>query len=94
MQGTQVVLEWDWMYKEQYQQLRSMYLQTETTFNWTSGANDTVFGVKIVSLEGEYFETLLRSSAYRRNIKLTLDIRSIVTYATTTTTSTTSTTTT
>jgi len=93
MQGTQVEMEWEFMPKGMYNALRALYLQTDTTFVWDPETSGNTYNVKIEKLSGEYFITGLDGHAYRRNIKMTLNIRSraVITATTTTTTSTTTT---
>lgn len=92
-EGTFVELRWDWMYDGQYKMLRRLYLQIGKTFTWTL-PNGAEYEVAIVGLQGAYFKHFGPDSSYRRQVRLALDIRSVLVLPTTTTTTSTTTTTT
>jgi len=93
--GKQVTLKWDYMPLGMYNDLRRKYLRTGQTYTWDPAlANGETFSVIIKNLEGVYFKHLKEDSTYRKDVVLTLSIRSKVLSATTTTTSTTTSTTT
>lgn len=95
LQGTKVQLEWDFMPSGTYKKLRQQYLLTGVTYIWDPQTGGNTYNVQIVRLEGAYFGTVHHEGAYRRDVKLILDIRSkAAILQSTTTTSTTSTTTT
>jgi len=92
LQGTLVELWWNYMPKGMYKKLREMFLNVGTNYEWNPDIGGTRFSVKVVSLDGRYFETTLHDSSWRGDVKLKLDIRTVtVTMTTTTTTSTTTT---
>ncbi len=93
LQGTRVELEWEFMPKGMYSTLRELYLQTSTSFIWDPATGGNTYNVQIESLKGEYFITGLHGHAYRRAVKMVLNIRSLsaILQSTTTTTSTTTT---
>jgi hypothetical protein len=94
LQGTRVELEWEFMPDGMYKMLRILYLQTGVTMVWNPEIGGNTYNVKIIGLAGEYFTTVHHEGSYRRNIKMTLDIRSLdaIPQSTTSTTSTTTTT--
>ena len=94
LEGTRVQLEWDFMPKGMYKQLRTMYLLTGQDYVWDPNTGGNTYTVRIEKLEGAYFGTVHHEGAYRQNVKLTLNIRSLaaVLQSTSTTTSTTTTT--
>jgi len=94
LQGTKVVLEWEFMPRGMYKQLRIMYLQVGTTFIWNPEVGGNTYNVKIANLEGEYFQNTFYDSKWRRNVKMTFDVRSLSAVLQSTSTTTTSTTTT
>jgi hypothetical protein len=93
LQGTKVVLEWDMMPKGMYKKLREQYLATGTEYVWNPQTGGNTYTVRIVGLEGTYFGTVHHEGHYRRNVKLTFDIRSLAAVLQSSTTTTTSTTT-
>lgn len=94
LQGTKVVLEWNFMPKGMYKKLRQQYLNTATIYEWNPQTGGNTYNVRMVGLEGQYFGTVQHEGLYRRNVKLTFDVRSKATILQSTTTTTTSTTTT
>lgn len=92
--GTQVVLEWNFMPKGMYKKLREQYIQTGVDFEWNPQTGGNRYTVRMVDLEGDYFGTVHHEGDFRRNVKLTLSIRSLAATVQATTTTTTSTTTT
>lgn len=94
LQGTQVSLEWNFMPEAMYKQLRDLYLPTGVTYTWNPQTGGNTYTVKIISLTGEYFTNVLHDGPYRRNVKMTLDVRALasIVQSTSTTTSTTTTT--
>jgi hypothetical protein len=94
LQGTRVRLEWDFMPKGMYKKLRTLYLQTGVTFIWNPQTGGNTYTVKIEKLEGAYMGTVHHEGAFRQNVTLVLNIRSLYTIPQSTSTTTTSTTTT
>jgi hypothetical protein len=94
LQGTKVTLEWDFMPKGMYKKLREQYLREGTTYVWNPQTGGNTYNVRLVKLEGDYFGTVHHEGPYRRNVKLTMDVRSLAAILQSTTTTTTSTTTT
>lgn len=94
LSGTKVVLEWNFMPSGMYKQLRTQYLQTGVEFDWNPQTGGNRYNVRITDLTGQYFGNVLHEGAFRRNVKMTLNIRNLSATLQSTTTSTTSTTTT
>jgi len=88
--GKQIDLEWEWMSEAQFEVLTALYEQ-DVAFTWVPGDGNSYL-VELLRLTGEYFEVVGLDLAYRKNVVLSLLVRSYTT-ATTTTTSTASTTT-
>ena len=92
LQGTKVVLEWNFMPSGMYKKLRQQYLNVDTVYEWNPEVGGNTYNVRIVELKGEYFGTVHAEGDYRRNIKLTFDVRSMATVSQATSTTTTTTT--
>ena len=90
--GKEVILSWDYMSNGQYNALRRRYVETGTQYVWDPDIGGTTFNVIIKSLEGSYFKHLSEDIAYRKNVVMTLSLRSKATIQTTTTTTSTTTT--
>lgn len=72
--GESITLSWPTMSLTMYNQLRSFYLSPEAI---TFVPNDSyTYQVVVTNLDGDYFELLLESLAYRKDVELTLNIRS------------------
>ncbi len=74
--GKEIVLEWDWMGLSQWNQLDAMY-QSDEGYLWTPGDGHT-YNVEIPHLDGAYFEVVDLNFPYRKAVKLTLMIMSVV----------------
>ncbi len=74
--GKEIVLEWDWMSLEQWNELDTLF-QADAGCVWLPGDGNT-YNVEMLHLDGAYFEVVDLDLAYRRNVKLTLMIMSIV----------------
>jgi len=92
LQGTKVVLEWNFMPKGMYKQLRQQYLNTNTIYVWNPQVGGNTYNVRIVKLTGQYFGTVLAEGDYRRNVSMTFDVRALATVSQATSTTTTTTT--
>lgn len=94
LEGTQVKLEWDFMPKGMYKALRELYLNTGQNYIWNPQVGGNTYNVRIAELTGQYFGTVNAEGAFRKNVKMTLSIRSLaaIVQSTSTTTSTTTTT--
>lgn len=77
LQGTNVTLGWDWMSKSEYELLRDMYLTTDT-YNWVSRYNSQIYTVLLTNINGRLIEDGLDNVAYRKEVTLELNIRSLV----------------
>ena len=89
LQGAPVTLEWDYMSLDQYNELRKKYLAgVEVEFNPDTGGSS--YNVIVTSLVGSYIDVVGSDRNYRRNVKMSLSIRSAASTTTTTTTTTTS----
>jgi hypothetical protein len=77
LEGTRVKLEWDYMPKGMYTQLRLMYLQTGTLFEWNPNTGGNTYDVFIEKLEGAYMGTVLHEGQFRQNVTLILNIRGL-----------------
>jgi len=88
--GKEVNLKWDFMPLGMYNNLRRKYMRLGQTYTWDPQlTNGETFSVAITGLQGTYFKHLKENSTWRKDVILTLSIRSKVVSATTTTTSTT-----
>jgi hypothetical protein len=74
--GKEIILEWDWMPHDQFDELNNIVL-LDTQVLWATGFYGEAFNVEVVGLDGEYFETTAYNFEYRRNVKLTLMIMSV-----------------
>jgi hypothetical protein len=72
--GQEITLEWDWMTDTMFNTLQTL-LEQDTAHNWNSQLG-TSYVVQILKLEGKYLESALSDAPWRRNVKLTLLIRS------------------
>lgn len=89
LQGLPLVLKWNYMSLNQYNQLRIRYMLGESVeFNPDIGGNS--YNVIVVSLEGSYFDVINDDNNYRKNVSMALSIRSAASTTTTSTTTTTS----
>jgi hypothetical protein len=73
--GKEIVLEWDWMSREQFDALDAI-VQADTQVAWVTGYYGDAFNVEILGLDGEYFEVTAYEFPWRRNVKLTMMIMS------------------
>ena len=72
--GQSIVLSWPAMSTTMYNQLRTLYISTEeVTFN---PQESYTYGVIVTNLDGKYYKAALNSIAYRKDVELTLNIRS------------------
>ncbi len=74
--GKEIVLEWDWMGLVQWNQLDILF-QSDVGYIWTPGDGHS-YNVEILHLDGAYFEVVDLNAPYRKGVRLTLMILSIV----------------
>lgn len=91
IEGTEIILKWDLMGIQQYNDLRAKYISTDT-FEWNPDLSGESFNVKVMDMYGEYIKVLQDDIEYRQNVVMTLSIRTKASTTTTTTTTTSSTT--
>jgi hypothetical protein len=78
--GKEIILEWDYMSKAQFDALDTLYqADTATVFDPQDGKGNT-YNVEITNLEGQYFVSPEVTGArdYRKNVKMSLLILSEV----------------
>lgn len=73
-EGSQILLEWDFLPSAQYDSLYALYLGTDELVYDTDTGGDK-YTVIPVDMTGTYFETALEDLSYRKDVKLTLEIR-------------------
>lgn len=79
IQGEQVTLKWNFCSIEQYDALRAEYFKTASVLWVTdqmSGETPLNYNVMVINLVGTYFDVHLDDLPYRKDVTLTLDIRS------------------
>ena len=74
--GQKVLLEWDVMTKAMWDELQTI-LENDTGVVWDPQTG-TAYNVEVLQLEGKYVFKSLLDGAYRREVKLTLLIKSQV----------------
>jgi hypothetical protein len=72
--GQEVVLEWDWCPIATFDALQIL-LEQDTAHNWNPQTG-TSYVVQILKLDGKYVLNSLLDAPWRRDVKLTLLIRS------------------
>jgi len=74
-EGSSISLEWDFMPSAQYEDLVDLYLSTDAIeFDADNGGDK--FQVIVTDLTGDYFEVAGHGLAYRKNVRIQLEIRS------------------
>jgi hypothetical protein len=76
IQGLPIELDWKGMTVAQYNQLRTLYLSSDEVV-WDPNTG-TTYNVIVQDLMGTYFEGDFGSGGYRKNVKMVLNIRSVV----------------
>jgi len=70
--GKEILLEWDIMEAEQFEELENLYLDDESK-TWDPG-NGWIYTVEIISLEGSYGDVVGYDMPYRFNVRMLLMI--------------------
>lgn len=76
LQGSIVVLKWDWMPLSDYNNLFLHYTNLQTIV-WANAIGNN-YTVVVSDIKGTYFKAALEQLAYRKDIELTLNIRGSV----------------
>jgi hypothetical protein len=74
--GQRITLEWDWMTSTAFDQFQSI-LEEDAQKVWDPKSGST-YNVEVLSLDGKYVESSLLDAPWRRDVKLSLLIRSEV----------------
>lgn len=76
IEGRRVTFRWDNMSETMYETLRTKYLSTDVVvFNPQDGST---YNVVVVDLVGSYVQFGLEDISHRKDVELTLNVRSIV----------------
>jgi len=93
LQGVPIVLEWDMMEEDQYQQLKIKFLST-SVYEFNPDNRGQSYNVIVRTLNGKYIDTVNNEQPYRLDVQLVMVIESAASTSTTTTSSSSTTTTT
>lgn len=93
LQGVPIVLEWDMMQEDQYQQLKVKYAST-SLYEFNPDDRGLSYNVTVKTLNGKYIDTVRNQQPYRLDVQLVMVIESAASTSTTTTTTSSTTTTT
>ena len=74
--GQSIEMTWPGMEASMYEELRTLYLEDDSVV-WNP-QNGSTYNVIVTNLEGEYIEAGHAESPYRKNVMMTLNIRSAV----------------
>lgn len=74
-EGSIISLEWEFMPSAQYDDLVDLYLSTDAIEFDTDNGGDK-YNVIVTDLSGDYFEVAGAGLAYRKNVRIQLEVRS------------------
>jgi len=73
--GKEIELDWDWMPEAQWNQLQTL-LEADVETTWWPEVGGTSYTVEVVKLAGKFVQKSLLDAPYRRQVRLTLVMKS------------------
>ena len=73
--GAIINLGWDWMPDAQYDALYALYL-SDAKIVYDPDTGGDKYSVIVMDMTGKYFEVVQADSTYRKDVKMTLQVRS------------------